>query len=511
MLIIGCLAVFGWKYAAPILERRAQVNTSDAVKVKGTMKIGVDNFLGYYVLCSPYLRSLMRNASYELQCADDDAAYEKRMEQLQKGEIQFAVATIDSYELNALKAKFPGLLFMVIDRSTGADGALGRKNKVTNIDDIKRGGLKVAFAPGTPSEHLIKVLSRDFDIPQWRSRDKSWQVLAKSSQDAMKKFEAGQADVVFGWEPDLTKMLQGNPDTVVKIIGTEVAPRAIIDILMVQRDYARAHSEVVTLLLSNYFRSLYYYRTNPDVALVHAAEFAKIDRKYIADAMKGVTWVNLAENATLWFGIPEPGQQPQFGLIEAIESTMRILIEYGDFKENPLPDKGNPRSIVWSDPIEQLYRSGLADNEKVDPKSADAFSRDFSELTDEEWNMQRAIGTLSMLQQITFPSGVDILSANAKEIVDRLAETVKGYPGLRIVVDGHTSTRGDARVNLELSQDRAEAVARYFMVTYGVKQNRIHAVGYGGSKPLKQRLDETDREHQSRLPRVVVKLVTEAF
>jgi hypothetical protein len=36
-------------------------------------------------------------------------------------------------------------------------------------------------------------------------------------------------------------------------------------------------------------------------------------------------------------------------------------------------------------------------------------------------------------------------------------------------------------------------------------------VGYGGTKPLPPRLDETDREYMTRLSRVVVKMVAEAY
>ena len=310
------------------------------------------------------------------------------------------------------------------------------------------------------------------------------------------------------WEPDVTRTLRSNPDAV-KIIGTEVAPRAIVDVLIARREYARDNRDAVAALLQTYFKSAYYYRTNPDAAAAQAADYAKIERKYIDDALKGVAWANLVENATLWFGIPEPGQPPQFGLIDAIESTTRILVEHGDFKASPLPSD-NPRSIVWSEFIEELYRSGLASGEKVDPKSGNSLGREFSELSEAEWNGLREIGTLRV-RPIGFQSGTDALSADAKENIDRIAETIKNYPDFRMVVEGHTSTRGDAAVNLQLSQERAEAVARYLIVTYGIKQSRIRAVGYGGTKPLPLRLDESDREYMTRLSRVVVKMVAEAY
>ena len=51
------------------------------------------------------------------------------------------------------------------------------------------------------------------------------------------------------------------------------------------------------------------------------------------------------------FEAPKPGlggrAQAFMNLIEAIESTTRILVEHGDFKASPLPGD-NPRSIIWS-------------------------------------------------------------------------------------------------------------------------------------------------------------------
>ncbi len=518
ILIIGVVAAGVWKFAGPALEQRVKVQTSDAARSKGTVQIGVDNFIGYWQLCSSYQKTLMRNEGYDLKCVDDEAAYEERFKKLKKGEIQFAVATIDSYELNALSSQYPGLMVTVIDRSNGADGAVACTDRVKNIDGLKRGGLKVAFAPGTPSEHLIKVVATHFDIPEWRAVDKSWRIETKSSAEAAKKCLAGEADVAVMWEPDITKTLKRNPKAS-KLLGTDFSPNTIIDVLIVRREFARDNPGVVSLLLKNYFKTLYHYKQNPDTAIAHALEYvnaaATAETRLTVDdaksAMKGVAWVNLAENATLWFGVaePEPGTPAKFGLIDSIESTTRILTDSGDFTASRRPPD-DVRLMVASNFVKELYETGLASGEKVDTKGADSLSREFSELTEVQWAALKEIGTLRV-RPVNFPSGTDVMSVEARENVDRIAEAIKSYPQARIVIEGHTSTRGDPNENLALSQDRAEAVARYLQVTFQVSPSRIRAVGFGGKKPLVQNAGESNREFLGRLPRVVVKLVTENY
>ena len=521
ILVVGSVAAVVWKYTAPVLEQRAKIQTSDAARLKGTVQIGVDNFIGYWLLCSPQQRTLMRNDGYDQKCVDDEADYAGRFQKLKEGKLQFAVATVDSYELNALTSQYPGLMVTVIDRSTGADAAVACNDKVKNIDDLKRGGLKIAFAVGTPSEHLLKVVGARFDISQWREADKSWRIATKSSAEAAKKCQGGEADVAVMWEPDITKTLKRNPKAS-KLIGTDFSPYTIIDVLIVRSEFATRNPEVVTKLLKNYFLTLSHYRQNPGEAVDDALAYVnanataetRLTQDDVKSAMKGVTWINLAENATLWFGIaePEPGTLPKFALIDVIESTAKILTDSGDFTpgHRPPDDAG---LMVQSRFVKDLYETGLASGEKVDAKDADSLSREFSELTEDQWKSNfRELGTLRV-RPVNFPSGTDTLSVEARENVDHIAEAIRSFPKARIVIEGHTSTRGDSQENLLLSQDRAEAVARYLQVTFRVSPNRIRAVGYGGSKAKEvvQTREESNREYLGRLPRVVVKLVMESY
>ena len=54
---------------------------------------------------------------------------------------------------------------------------------------------------------------------------------------------------------------------------------------------------------------------------------------------------------------------------------------------------------------------------------------------------------------------------------------------MKIQVEGHTDSQGDADMNQRLSQQRAESVRRY-MIDKGVSGDRLEAKGFGESKPL---------------------------
>jgi large repetitive protein len=76
------------------------------------------------------------------------------------------------------------------------------------------------------------------------------------------------------------------------------------------------------------------------------------------------------------------------------------------------------------------------------------------------------------------------IKAESFNILDQVALTMKANPQLlKIRIEGHTDSRGTDDYNLLLSQRRAEAVMDY-LISKGVKQSRLEAVGYGEQRPL---------------------------
>lgn len=87
-------------------------------------------------------------------------------------------------------------------------------------------------------------------------------------------------------------------------------------------------------------------------------------------------------------------------------------------------------------------------------------------------------------RQIQFEFRSDELTPSSLPVLNDIVQILKENPYLKIIVEGHTSNDGSAEANLKLSQNRAGRVKQY-LVTQGVAESRITAVGYGSSRPLK--------------------------
>lgn len=508
VVLIGLIFLFGADYATKWYRQKTQIGASDSSGVKKTLRIGVDNWVGYLPLCSKELRTRMHNDGYRLQCNDDKADYAARMKRLRQGELEFAVTTVDSLLLNGGKENFPGTIIMVIDESSGGDAMVARKEKLASLEDLKtKTGYRIAFTAGSPSEHLLKSIAVHFDVPPLRNRQGGWRVAVNSSEDALKQLGEGKVDAAVLWEPDVSRALR--MPGIHRILGTENTRRVIVDVLTVNREFSRAQPEAVKLLMSHYFRVLRHFRDNPDALTAEVKDATRMNEQQVVTMLKGVRWASLTDNARDWFGVGGGGGAGRagLGLIETLEATAQILVDSGDFRENPMPER-DPYRMQHRVFIEELYTTGLGAEKAAAGKDGSAHT--FGALDDKQWDSLAEIGTLKV-RPITFQSGAAELSQDGKQELDSAAQNLSHYPKFRVVVRGHTGTRGDADSNRALSLERAEAVKRYLAVTHAIDEARLRAVGYGGERPLPRTTGESERAHEYRLPRVELYLVAEAF
>jgi outer membrane protein OmpA-like peptidoglycan-associated protein len=92
-------------------------------------------------------------------------------------------------------------------------------------------------------------------------------------------------------------------------------------------------------------------------------------------------------------------------------------------------------------------------------------------------------GSVINLQSVQFERNSDIFIQSSYGELDRMVEIMKKYPNMYIELSGHTDTRGNPQLLLQLSSKRVVAVKNY-LIKKGIPANRIIARGYGGSKPL---------------------------
>lgn len=95
---------------------------------------------------------------------------------------------------------------------------------------------------------------------------------------------------------------------------------------------------------------------------------------------------------------------------------------------------------------------------------------------------ERAFGRLMERNVINFAPGSAAIETSSREILDSLASVALRCDRFNIEVAGHTDNQGARELNMELSQQRADAVADY-LVAQGVARARLTARGYGPDRP----------------------------
>ena len=126
----------------------------------------------------------------------------------------------------------------------------------------------------------------------------------------------------------------------------------------------------------------------------------------------------------------------------------------------------------------------------------DPASGTFETLTDGRWLPQfdfvpsaarcdRAAAALQTRQKLGFDTGAEKLSPDMDGALDRLAALARHClaGGLALEIAGHTDAVGDAEANRALSLARARAV-RSALAERGVPPERMHAAGFGASRPV---------------------------
>lgn len=96
----------------------------------------------------------------------------------------------------------------------------------------------------------------------------------------------------------------------------------------------------------------------------------------------------------------------------------------------------------------------------------------------------------SSLETVYFDFDKSDLRQDARNVLSKNAEVLlKSKPNAKIQVEGHCDERGSAEYNLALGDRRAKSSLQY-LITLGVKADRLSTISYGKEKPAVQGSDE---------------------
>jgi len=112
---------------------------------------------------------------------------------------------------------------------------------------------------------------------------------------------------------------------------------------------------------------------------------------------------------------------------------------------------------------------------------------------------------LTMPSGLTFPINSYEIQPQFYGTLDQVASTLASYPQTLIDVYGHTDPSGGDRINVPLSQNRAQAVANY-LAGRQVVSARIATRGFAATQPLAGNTNSTEAERAANR-RVEIRIV----
>ena len=111
-------------------------------------------------------------------------------------------------------------------------------------------------------------------------------------------------------------------------------------------------------------------------------------------------------------------------------------------------------------------------------------------------------GMVVTLSNVMFDTGKFDLREGGERVVEHLATILQQNPGHKLKVEGFTDSRGRDQRNLELSQQRGEAV-KAALVAHGVSADQITTEGFGKGYPLSSNATASGRQLNRRVEVII--------
>jgi outer membrane protein OmpA-like peptidoglycan-associated protein len=100
---------------------------------------------------------------------------------------------------------------------------------------------------------------------------------------------------------------------------------------------------------------------------------------------------------------------------------------------------------------------------------------------------------------ILFDTGSDRLKPESGAVIKSIAAGLQANADLKLKIEGHTDSTGDAALNLDLSKRRAAAVKQVLVAEFQIDGARLNTDGLGATKPLESNDNPQGRAQNRRV------------
>lgn len=129
------------------------------------------------------------------------------------------------------------------------------------------------------------------------------------------------------------------------------------------------------------------------------------------------------------------------------------------------------------------------------PEQVAVLKREGFAPTDEGW-------AFDLSGKVLFGSDLDSLNSQSESIVERIGKALLSVNIQRVRIDGHADASGKAAYNQQLSERRAQSVAKA-LIGIGMQPQNIQTRGMGSSQPVADNRTAAGRMENRRVSIVV--------
>lgn len=117
--------------------------------------------------------------------------------------------------------------------------------------------------------------------------------------------------------------------------------------------------------------------------------------------------------------------------------------------------------------------------------------------------LRQADDVVIRLVGLQFDVGQSNIEPKNFELLATVGKAIQMFPKSALTIEGHTDSYGGDGANLALSQKRADAVKQYLVSNLQIDPSRVHAVGYGETRPVANNETEEGRARNRRIDVVI--------
>ncbi len=132
-------------------------------------------------------------------------------------------------------------------------------------------------------------------------------------------------------------------------------------------------------------------------------------------------------------------------------------------------------------------------------EEADSLRRKLNSIATEQTDK----GLMMTLGDFVFDSGKATIKQEAVDNFSKVVEFINTYPDNQVRIEGHTDSSGSNKLNLKLSQLRADAV-KALLVQNGILAGQIEAVGMGEDFPIAENTSNVGKAKNRRVEIIIL-------